>query len=257
MADFGGRFEPSIAVDDAIHELGETEWYSVLHRGRWTKTLELLKRYAPTETHRRVLDVGVWPGYQSVAIAKLGYEIRGLDLQPNRLPPLPFDVQAVDLNIQDRWPVADHSTDVVVATEIIEHLIPEQVTHVLAEAQRVLRPGGIVLITTPNQLHLGAKFHARVRGTDLEGHGHTKEYTVGELRKLVLSDWDILTLHAVDMYGGVGKISNSQYYRPLRQLFRHPRRMHNILKTVGGVAQWLFPWNRDTVVLVAQTKKHD
>ena len=254
MDNLGGRVGPVIAVNDAIDQLGETEWYSVLHRGRWTKTLQLLERYAPVQTHRRVLDVGVWPGYQSVAIAKLGYEIRGLDLQPNRLPALPFEVEAVDLNIGNRWPVADHSMDVVVATEIIEHLVPEQVTHVMVEAQRVLRPGGIILITTPNRFHLGATFHARVRGTDTEGHGHTKEYTVDELRKLVSRDWNILVVRAVDVYSGVGKISNHQYYRPLRQLFQHPRRLHNILKAVGGTVQWIFPWTRDTVILVAQTK---
>jgi SAM-dependent methyltransferase len=47
----------------------------------------------------------------------------------------------------DRWPVEEASVDVVLATETLEH-VPEPATF-LAEARRVLRPGGRVVLTVP------------------------------------------------------------------------------------------------------------
>ncbi|MQY07044.1 class I SAM-dependent methyltransferase [Actinomadura macrotermitis] len=45
-------------------------------------------------------------------------------------------------------PFADQSLDVVVLTEVIEHLLDTD--HAVAEIHRVLRPGGHLLLTTPN-----------------------------------------------------------------------------------------------------------
>jgi SAM-dependent methyltransferase len=47
----------------------------------------------------------------------------------------------------DRWPVDDASVDVVLATETLEH-VPEP-SSFLAEARRVLRPGGKLILTVP------------------------------------------------------------------------------------------------------------
>lgn len=54
---------------------------------------------------------------------------------------------AVDLNV-DRLPEPDGSLDLVVASEVIEHVIDPG--RAVAEFHRVLRPGGHVLITVPN-----------------------------------------------------------------------------------------------------------
>jgi 2-polyprenyl-3-methyl-5-hydroxy-6-metoxy-1,4-benzoquinol methylase len=54
---------------------------------------------------------------------------------------------AVDLNCE-AVPEPDESFDLVIASEVIEHLImPDRV---LEEFTRVLRPGGHVLLTVPN-----------------------------------------------------------------------------------------------------------
>jgi SAM-dependent methyltransferase len=47
----------------------------------------------------------------------------------------------------DRWPVEDASVDLVLSTETLEH-VPEP-PGFLAEARRVLRPGGRIVLTVP------------------------------------------------------------------------------------------------------------
>jgi SAM-dependent methyltransferase len=48
-----------------------------------------------------------------------------------------------------RWPLADSSADLVLCDNVLEHL-PEPETF-FSEAQRTLKPGGVVCIRTPNR----------------------------------------------------------------------------------------------------------
>ena len=61
----------------------------------------------------------------------------------------------------DRLPFADQQFDAVFAGEIIEHMPDVAVT--LAEWRRVLKPGGIVIVTTPNRERLLAVADRRER----------------------------------------------------------------------------------------------
>jgi 2-polyprenyl-3-methyl-5-hydroxy-6-metoxy-1,4-benzoquinol methylase len=68
-----------------------------------------------------------------------------------RYPDLPADVsfERGDLD-RDPLPVADASADATAAVEVIEHL--ENPRAFVRELVRVTRPGGWVVVTTPNQL---------------------------------------------------------------------------------------------------------
>lgn len=59
---------------------------------------------------------------------------------------LPYEFHQCDLGIG--IPLPDQSIDIVHAAEVIEHLVNPDL--LLTEAARVLRPGGHVVITTPN-----------------------------------------------------------------------------------------------------------
>lgn len=63
-------------------------------------------------------------------------------------------VQVVDLNTQG-LPYADASFDLVTCTEVIEHL--EHFRAAIREISRVLRPGGVLVISTPNVLNLRSR----------------------------------------------------------------------------------------------------
>ncbi len=103
-----------------------------------------------------------------------------------------FEYEAFNIET-DRFPYPDESLDVVVFSELIEHLGVNPVC-ALAEIHRVLRPGGIVIVTTPNSLSL-ERFGTFLRGgsrmvdrySPLFGYGarHNREYHVRELRELL------------------------------------------------------------------------
>ena len=99
----------------------------------------------------RVLDVGCGDGRLTRAIKQMlpGVAVHGCDLSVaalNRAEGLERRY-AVDLNV-DRLPEPDGSLDLVIASEVIEHLI--EPGRAVAEFHRVLKSGGHVLITVPN-----------------------------------------------------------------------------------------------------------
>jgi 2-polyprenyl-3-methyl-5-hydroxy-6-metoxy-1,4-benzoquinol methylase len=67
-----------------------------------------------------------------------------------RYPGLPDDVRFVAANLDGTLPLEDASVDTAAAIEVIEHL--ENPRAFMRELVRVTRPGGWIVVTTPNQL---------------------------------------------------------------------------------------------------------
>jgi SAM-dependent methyltransferase len=69
---------------------------------------------------------------------------------------LPEDVELVQLDLDTgRVPLPSASSDVVTCLETIEHV--ENPRALVRELYRLVRPGGVVLVTTPNQLSVLSK----------------------------------------------------------------------------------------------------
>jgi len=91
----------------------------------------------------------------------------------------------------DRFPFDDCSFDVVLFCEIIEHLQNDPLT-VLREIKRVLKPGGSVVLTTPNVARLenvarmmgGVNIYDQYSGYGAYGR-HNREYNMHELHLLL------------------------------------------------------------------------
>jgi SAM-dependent methyltransferase len=104
--------------------------------------------------------------------------------------PLPPNVEWLVRTLGDLSPVEDLSVDLVFAGEVLEHLWPEDVAGFLAEAHRVLRPGGTIAIDSPNR-----RVTAKLGWDHPE---HTVEFTVDEARELLgLAGFDDVELRGV------------------------------------------------------------
>lgn len=121
------------------------------------------------------------------------------------------DVSRFDFE-RDTFPFADNHFDIVLFTEVLEHL-SEDPMHALAEINRVLKPGGKLLLTTPNiaswkSLRRGLKGehpglfvqYMRHGGTDR----HNREYTASEVLELMTdAGFEIIRADAIDVYDHV------------------------------------------------------
>ena len=99
----------------------------------------------------RMLDIGCGDGRLARLIKALcpGVLIHGCDLSSVALARAEGIDQRYTVNLdQDPIPEPDGSMDLILASEVIEHLVNPR--HALAEVRRVLRPRGRVLITVPN-----------------------------------------------------------------------------------------------------------
>ena len=78
--------------------------------------------------------------------------------------------------------------DLVFVSEVIEHIYEPDVAAMLAEVHRVLIPGGYLLLSVPNHLHLRNRVRRLLgRGTVWMDPTHLREYTLREALALVQS----------------------------------------------------------------------
>ena len=92
---------------------------------------------------------------------------------------------------EDEFPYRDESFDVVLFCEMLEHMLMDPM-HTLRQIHRVLKPGGALVLTTPNVARIENVLRL-LHGTNLydpySGFGpygrHNREYTRHELHRLL------------------------------------------------------------------------
>ncbi len=140
-----------------------------------------------------VLEAGCGEGYGGDLLAGAAAAVLALDYDPvttthagRRYP----RVGVARANLV-ALPVRDGGCDAVVSLQVIEHLWEQE--RFLRECRRVLRPGGALLLSTPNRLTFSPG-----RDTPLNPF-HTRELAAGELADLIrdagFADVEVLGLH--------------------------------------------------------------
>lgn len=159
----------------------------------------------------RILDIGI--SHQTVLLRKLfpRAELSTFGFQDPRFQ-LSAGVSHVEYNLNhaddiSSWPNMP-PCDVIVMAEVIEHLyVPP--TKVLRMLQAFLRPGGVLIIQTPNPICLSRRV-ALARGhspfeiirDDPTNPGHYCEYTTGQLRFLAkTTGFDVLDCTIRNYFG--------------------------------------------------------
>lgn len=112
----------------------------------------------------RVLDVSCGEGEIIAELAKRGCDVEGTHFKDDdyiikSVYKIPQNIQIhKNINLDKNLPFKDESYDLVVATEVMEHLT----THftIIREIGRILKPGGFFIFSTPNiyRLHSRLKF---------------------------------------------------------------------------------------------------
>jgi len=235
---------------DLFEQIGRPEegrHYVALHLDRVIKTVQLLPRL---EGRVRVLELGASPYFMTCLIQKyLGYEIIPANFFGD-YGEIPYPEDQVTIrsarfgeiytfrykmfNIElAPFPYQAGEFEMVLCCEILEHLVMDP-SHMLHEIHRVLKPGGYLVITTPNLISLenmllllrGQSFLHPYSGYGVYGR-HNREYTPRELDMLLRLQNFVPTIVVEDVY-------------------QHTR-LHRCLTSLGPLQ-----WRRDTLFTVAQ-----
>lgn len=185
-----------------------------LQKTRHALTLGAFSRHRPESQTLKILDVGAFPGslvkclrlflHESgpIEAAGLASDERFLsDLAALEIPFLQVNLDPIvgsylaPSTERTRLEREDAYYDVAFCTEMIEHTLDP--LYALREIARVLRPGGILVLTTPNQavlshrlrLLLGKSIYFDLKGSIMyqsnDWRPHFREYTQAEMETLV------------------------------------------------------------------------
>ena len=127
-----------------------------------------------------VLEAGCGEGYGADLLAEVATRVVALDYEPLTTAHVRARYPRLDVlrgNLAT-LPIASASIDVIANFQVLEHLWDQ--AGFLAECHRVLKPGGTLLLTTPNRITFSPGQDRPINPY------HTRELDPGELRELLV-----------------------------------------------------------------------
>lgn len=196
------ELEPSgeRVIEDAYHRSIGAYVIYIMHAASY--------RFAePYCQGKRVLDLGCGSGYGAARIAGVASAVTGVDVAADAVafakaryaaPNLDYRLVMADAAL----PFEDASFDVVLSFQVIEHVVDE--AGYLREARRVLRPGGVLILITPDRRH------RLLPGQRPWNRWHLREYSAESLSALVSP---VLDVEATLRMGAVRDIADIELRR--------------------------------------------
>jgi len=192
-------------------------------RPNWIKTFtRRINQIAKYQQPGKVLDIGCGPGFFLEAAQAKGYDVYGLD-------PSEYIVKVAGAKFGDhiRHGVIDtadypaETFDLVVAFDTFEHIYRplEWLEHV----RRILKPGGLLTMTTPDPSSLLAK--ASGKGwVSFKLPEHVFYWSPQTIRRALEKDWEVLEIKPAGQYATLGFL--------LRRLFKITSNPRGLVKSM-------------------------
>lgn len=188
--------QPIVIVDTYRHavEWDESDHPELSYKGLRMHALPSLHKEIGNlcckyfQTGDRLLDLASGSGALSLRLKDLGFRPTAADYVSEnfRLPDVPF--HQLDLNGAFSHHLSkDSPFDGIIAAEIIEHL--ENPYHFTRQCASTIKPGGLLIITTPNLQNLPSIAHFLWNGeasyfgkSNIQGDGHISPLTQWQLK---------------------------------------------------------------------------
>jgi 2-polyprenyl-3-methyl-5-hydroxy-6-metoxy-1,4-benzoquinol methylase len=169
---------------------------------------QFMRALIPDQPSLRILDVGCGTGLNTWFLAKAGHSVAGIDLSEiaiNKYRDKGFEGFVCDVE-GGRTPFADNSFDLVYASEVIEHCA--DTAAFLRELHRLCKPGGKMLLSTPNS----AFWPYRILGlfgqtaSEYQHPGHVRFFSKRSLPAAITeAGFEVKVLAARHMYVVLGR----------------------------------------------------
>jgi SAM-dependent methyltransferase len=168
--------------EGALPLTGERTVPGLAEENYWFRRHEVVyQRLSDRCAGRDVLEAGCGEGYGADLIADVAHRVIGLDYDEATVAHVRASYPRVDMrhgNLAE-WPLPAGAVDVVVNFQVIEHLWDQP--QFVAECLRVLRPSGLLMMSTPNRVTFSPG-----RDTPINPF-HTRELNADELTELLES----------------------------------------------------------------------
>lgn len=163
---------------------------------------------------------------------------------------------AIDI-IREPLPFPDAHFSLVTFSEVLEHLPVERVNFVLSEIARVVRPGGVLIVSSPNQASLENRLRllkgksildmpdemSYAKGT----FGHIRLYTVAEVRSAMSKRGFSLERTVVESNNsGYRGTSNGSWRRRVHSMYEQLERRIPALRPMGDT--WYMAFRKNIAV---------
>lgn len=177
----GGRSEAPGTPESSLPLTGERTVPGLDIENYWFRRHEVVyQRLAHRCSGRDVLEAGFGEGYGANLLADVASCVIGVDYDESAVTHVRARYPRVDARHGNlaSLPLPDASVDIVVNFQVIEHLWDQ--SQFVGECLRVLRPGGLLLMSTPNRITF-------TPGSDTPINPfHTRELNAAELTELLV-----------------------------------------------------------------------
>ena len=167
------------------------------------RRLACIRRFVDARSNQRILEVGCGGGH----VLRLfpGCELTGVDVSGEMLAKARRKLKGYSARLLKgelhELNLPDAGFDKVICSEVLEHVVDPEA--VLTEIRRLVRPGGRVVVTVPND-HLVNHLKRIVRDSGLTflppfrriswggDHYHLHVWSVAQMRELLSRDFSVL-----------------------------------------------------------------
>jgi len=168
------------------------------------------------EKRGKILDLGCLKGEFSFELKKKGWIVFGGDISVALNQAVKKGIKCIKFDFEKPFPFKSNSFDVVFAGEIIEHIFDTD--FFVSELNRILKPDGLLFISTPNTACLPNRFLLLIGKKPFnldyfKSGGHIRAYTFSLLEKQLKENGFSIEKRTSELLRLSDKIEFSLLYR--------------------------------------------
>ena len=186
----------------------------------------------------RVLEIGSGEGYGIKILSPLASEYLAVDKHQTPVEASFANVRFMQCHVPPLPVIEDESMDFVITFQVIEHIKND--LFFLQEARRVLRPGGTLIMTTPN-----------IKMSLTRNPWHVREYNPEQMKKLV---WQVFP--GAEIKGVYANEKVLKYHEENRKSVRRFTRW-DILNMQYWLPRWILQIPYDLANRLNRQKLHE
>ena len=148
----------------------DDQWVGGYVASEWASIRHILHSYIGDLSGQKIMEFGCNYGATSIVASHLGARVTGVDVDAENITlaranaaqyPTGESIELLHVSDTRKLPFEDGCFDAILCISVLEYVAPEHLAAVLAEIDRCLKPGGILIISgtasriAPREVHSG------------------------------------------------------------------------------------------------------